>query len=291
MKNPYEPITPFDKEVFAYTLKKAIGDRTQRDFALDSSVNHSYISKLLNGKLDTPPTPRTLKKIALAAGNHISYHDLLTAAGYRSESFSDFTNSPSTNFHKIKANIFELTEACKHIYATIFELSYPLQCSCTDILKKQLSLKLAGNVINCSTSAILSYQTKNTTLIDLWQFHYVTKASFLKEIGDLTTIDFNNLRDPDRSEIFHFCKPKISFVFTDEVEYHNALKNSFPVLSFPFSIILVNVEGTEEAQRILNEDYLKTAYTDDLNQLPTLAKPTSALVKKSLGIYREEGNS
>lgn len=47
MKNPYEPITPFDKEVFAYTLKKAIGDRTQRDFALDSSVNHSYISKLL----------------------------------------------------------------------------------------------------------------------------------------------------------------------------------------------------------------------------------------------------
>lgn len=54
----------FDKALLAKILFKARGERNSEEYARDSGVSRSYISMLLNGKRDDPPTPDILKKLA-----------------------------------------------------------------------------------------------------------------------------------------------------------------------------------------------------------------------------------
>lgn len=72
----------FDKKEFSKLLKKAIGNRTTTEYANESGVNRTYISKLLNKKLDNPPSPEILKRLAEVAHNGVTYEDFMIAAGY-----------------------------------------------------------------------------------------------------------------------------------------------------------------------------------------------------------------
>lgn len=72
----------FDKKRFKYLVDKAIGDRKISQFSSDSGVNRTYISKYVNERLDNPPTPDVLKRLANASQNDISYEELMSAAGY-----------------------------------------------------------------------------------------------------------------------------------------------------------------------------------------------------------------
>jgi len=72
----------FDKRRFANLLKEAIGDRTTPKYADLTGVNRTYISKLLNEKLSSPPSPKIIKRLASDAYNNLLYEDLMDAAGY-----------------------------------------------------------------------------------------------------------------------------------------------------------------------------------------------------------------
>lgn len=72
----------FDKKEFSKLLKKAIGNRTTTEYADESGVNRTYISKLLNKKLNNPPSPEILKRLAEVAHNGVTYEDFMIAAGY-----------------------------------------------------------------------------------------------------------------------------------------------------------------------------------------------------------------
>lgn len=92
----------FDKEKFKATLEKALGDRNKTQYADESGVNRTYISKYLNCKLDSPPTPDILKRLSLCAHNGVTYEELMIAAGYiESEASSDDEDEHSTlAFHR-----------------------------------------------------------------------------------------------------------------------------------------------------------------------------------------------
>ena len=45
-------------------VRKAIGTRTIKQFCEDSGLSVGYVSRLLNGKLDTTPSVRTMAKIS-----------------------------------------------------------------------------------------------------------------------------------------------------------------------------------------------------------------------------------
>ncbi|MCY6485340.1 XRE family transcriptional regulator [Clostridium aestuarii] len=75
----------FDKENFKIILEKAIGNRTITEFAEQSNVNRTYISKYLNMNLDTAPSVDILKKLASTAENNIDLRTLMDAAGYFDE--------------------------------------------------------------------------------------------------------------------------------------------------------------------------------------------------------------
>lgn len=75
-------ITRFDKNKFANLLAIAKGDRSINQYALHSGVTSAHISRLLRGLLDTPPGPKTIKKLAKHAHNGVTYNDLMEAVGY-----------------------------------------------------------------------------------------------------------------------------------------------------------------------------------------------------------------
>lgn len=73
----------FDKEKFGTIIKK-INDAypTQYDFADKSSVNRTYLSQYINLKLDVPPKPKILERIAKASKGITNYNELMEICGY-----------------------------------------------------------------------------------------------------------------------------------------------------------------------------------------------------------------
>jgi len=75
----------FNKEVFSKILTKIYKTyNNQRDFADATDVNRAYLSQYMNLKLDNPPTPKILEKIANASNGITSYDELMYVCGYYS---------------------------------------------------------------------------------------------------------------------------------------------------------------------------------------------------------------
>ncbi|WP_368489914.1 hypothetical protein [Clostridium sp. BJN0013] len=72
----------FDKKMFKFLIEKAIGTRKITQYAEDSGVNRTYLSKYINQRLDSPPTPDILKRLSNASYGVVSYEKFMEAAGY-----------------------------------------------------------------------------------------------------------------------------------------------------------------------------------------------------------------
>lgn len=95
----------FNKKHFATVLADAKGNRSINQFGIVCDVDPGYLSRLLRGLLDNPPSPAILAKLAAHAHNGISYKDMLHAAGLLS------TDEESTNSTQITdQNLQELLQ-------------------------------------------------------------------------------------------------------------------------------------------------------------------------------------
>ena len=72
----------FDKKELKRLVDKAIGNLSKSKFAEKAGISRTYVSEITNMKLDNPPQPQVLKKIAENSENKIKYKDLMAAAGY-----------------------------------------------------------------------------------------------------------------------------------------------------------------------------------------------------------------
>lgn len=73
----------FDKNKFAQILKNINETYTsQRDFSKKSEINRTYLSQYMNMKLDEPPQPKTLMKLATASNGITNYNELMQICGY-----------------------------------------------------------------------------------------------------------------------------------------------------------------------------------------------------------------
>lgn len=80
-----EQVMSFNKAKFAKLLKKAKGDRSINQYAKECGVSSAYISRLLREMVNTSPSPEIIEKLSSCAHNHVSYIDLMKAAGYISD--------------------------------------------------------------------------------------------------------------------------------------------------------------------------------------------------------------
>lgn len=73
----------FNIEKFSVVLQK-ISDsyNSISEFAETSEVNRTYLSKYINKKLNTPPSPKVLMKIANNSNNIVTYEQLMEMCGY-----------------------------------------------------------------------------------------------------------------------------------------------------------------------------------------------------------------
>lgn len=73
----------FNKEKFSKILINIVSKYDSiSEFAKYSTVGRSYISKYINLKIDAPPTPKVLQKIADASKGVISYYELMHVCDY-----------------------------------------------------------------------------------------------------------------------------------------------------------------------------------------------------------------
>lgn len=73
----------FDVELFSEILQKISNSYSSKtEFSEKSGVNRTYLSKYINKKLNQPPTPKILEKIAISSHGIVSYADLMEVCGY-----------------------------------------------------------------------------------------------------------------------------------------------------------------------------------------------------------------
>lgn len=75
----------FDKDAFAELLEKAKGDRSINQYGKHCDVDPGYISRLLRGLRDQPPSADIINKLASRAHNGVTAEELMVAAGYISD--------------------------------------------------------------------------------------------------------------------------------------------------------------------------------------------------------------
>jgi transcriptional regulator with XRE-family HTH domain len=76
----------FDKPGFARLLEAAKGKQSINSYGKETGVDPGYISRLLRGLVDTPPSAAVITRLASKANNEISTEQLLEKAGYLAES-------------------------------------------------------------------------------------------------------------------------------------------------------------------------------------------------------------
>lgn len=92
----------FDKKKFAQVLKNICNTYdSQRDFSNKSEINRTYLSQYMNMKLDKPPKPYILNKLAKASNNIVTYLQLMIICGYYQEPNKDIENYIYTVFQEI----------------------------------------------------------------------------------------------------------------------------------------------------------------------------------------------
>lgn len=80
----------FDIKRFSNILQKISDSYSSiSEFAEKSEVNRTYLSKYINQKLDNPPTPKILIKIANASKGITTYEELMTVCGHIKENDLD----------------------------------------------------------------------------------------------------------------------------------------------------------------------------------------------------------
>lgn len=100
-------------------IRKAQGERSQNQFALQCGISSSSLSRISQGSYT--PTAKALKKISQKAHNGITYKMLLVAAGLDDELSQD-SNAASTNEIKIM-QITEIKSYMKQNNITYEQLS------------------------------------------------------------------------------------------------------------------------------------------------------------------------
>lgn len=72
----------FDKQLFLHLIHQAMGTRSINQYARESGVSATYISKLLRGILPNPPGYEIVAKLAASAQNGITLGALMKSLGF-----------------------------------------------------------------------------------------------------------------------------------------------------------------------------------------------------------------
>ena len=289
-------IKDFDAQRFAAIVRKAQGNRTQKNFALECGISIPRMCNMINGKISQPPTQRTLQKIADNAQNNVTLHDLVLAT----TSTPSASNNTAETELKTQEPQMEIDDITRRLTAgLILNALTQLPCQSTALTEINNSKMFDPGILTCEIEFSHS--------IDLWQFRFVastdtsgkllSKEQFNKNlIHELGYIAYNNYKctynlsdegfsvlesfpdimTDDEYEVLkdnkifkplkEFDNAKISLVVTTKAAF-DVLTNytQFPSLNLWMSVILIDYDNFS----VVKEGYIATALPHDIPQQDT----------------------
>ena len=119
----------FDKVKFAHIIKN-IKEKyhSQEDFSKKSGIGRTYISQYMNMKIEEPPKPKTLEKLADASRGLTSYHELMEICGYIGDDYFLKLNELNEkqgnmrSYYLDKLVSFKLSEQEEQIYHDLINI-------------------------------------------------------------------------------------------------------------------------------------------------------------------------
>ena len=151
----------FNKEKFSEILTKIYNTyNNQRDFADSTGVNRAYLSQYINQKLDNPPSPKVLMKIANNSNGITTYEELMEICGFLISNvhtnLNEIRNAQKTleysNMIK-KMSLSEKEEEIVNKINTLFD-DYNKNNSIEESQKKSLELLGTIDTSNCDINKI-----------------------------------------------------------------------------------------------------------------------------------------
>lgn len=140
----------FNKNEFANLIKRIKETyNTQEEFAKKSGVGRTYLSQYMNMKLEYPPKPKILEKLAASSNGITSYPDLMTICGYQENNYIKNKNDILFNIpilNKIVINkpilADEYLEGYFPIDPTIYNITIPDEYFYLKVSDESINLKV-----------------------------------------------------------------------------------------------------------------------------------------------------
>ncbi|WP_368490226.1 helix-turn-helix domain-containing protein [Clostridium sp. BJN0013] len=206
----------FDKKKFKFLIEKAMRDRRISQYAEDSGVNRTYLSKYINQRLDNPPTPDILKRLSNASYGNVSYEEFMEVSGYID---NKITKDINTHEEYIINGEFgaRLKLLRKEKGLTQKELAQKLNMQNTAISKYELNqrkpdtetLLEIANFFNVSVDYLLGNSDDRTTLNPKENTSYEKISELVKE-NEIKTLaahfDGEDITDDDVEDIKNFIE-------------------------------------------------------------------------------------
>lgn len=173
----------FDKKKFAQILKNISETyESQRDFAKKSNINRTYLSQYINMKLDEPPKPKILERLAESSHGIINYDDLMLICGYityptDTDKIQDIVSYISNkNFLNLKNTVDKLFEL-NLTNQELKNVSCQFSACCQDII---------NNYNNDNNNKLSTYKNK-LTLKEKKAFNYLY-ISLLRKLHGIANV-------------------------------------------------------------------------------------------------------
>lgn len=130
----------FNKEKFSQILSNINNTYpTMTEFAEKSGVNRTYLSQYINKKLNSPPTPKILKKIANASNGIISYKQLMLMCNYLDDGLNDISNECINLFGNPYIDRTKYSTSEEYIFNVIYSYEILGVSNYTDLEKKKIT--------------------------------------------------------------------------------------------------------------------------------------------------------
>lgn len=215
----------FNKGKFTEILLNMKGNRTIRDFALETDLSESFVSKAVNGFIDRPPSKRTMMKLLSAKSKAlVNRRELVESAGYAAEQIDwDHTEIEDTAPRKVSAS-----EAITRYYGESDFLA------CGNLIKTLSEHGVDGN--------ISSYFYRDEGFFEVKD-----------EMSGQVYVGINLYCNPETSEE----NAVLSLVFSLALTYNKILKTDN--VKDKIVVIMTNNEKIYEGCQTLNFDQLPKA--------------------------------
>lgn len=195
----------FEKVKFAQIIKEILETYdNQRDFSKKSEINRTYLSQYMNMKLDEPPKPKMLEKLAKASNGITSYNELMKICGYIDDNYFYNLHNLHDKYKEIESNFskntkkIDLSEDEEEIYDDLSKIINTVELS--HLNEEKQNNELDTYFTNMDYLSNESKQKIKNKLKILIKYSYEIEKYF-KNVSELKSEHRQNLIDIDKDDL------------------------------------------------------------------------------------------